>query len=332
MGRSVARWVWLVQMLRGLISKDVCDARSVAGWVWLVQASALLSALVLGIMVLAPVIKTHWEALGFTVFLALLVPYLLILFLARQSGKPLTKALSLALVTEEAGILGLLFPLLHALLWGLPVGACLLLMALQVALVLGTKAAHLAIQKQTGDRPAERGGLTLLGDRLRLGEGVVLTLLGAAVFFGTLFVSFLYTEPIRTRVDANEASTTSALRTVNTAEVTYDNTYNAGYTPTLAELGSPAADAKPDASHADLVDPVLSGTSGGTATSFHKSGYRFVYTPGAADVDGRIRTYTITARPIEYKQSGLRSFFTDQTCVIRQTSEDRPATAKDPPL
>lgn len=145
-------------------------------------------------------------------------------------------------------------------------------------------------------------------------------------------VSVFYGEPMRSRVANNEASTTSSLQTLNTAEVTFASTYNSGVSDGLYRLGAPAT-GQPDVNNADLVDPVLSGRAqGGTSTSFVKSGYRFVYTPGAANPDGRIRTYSITARPIEYKQSGLRSFFTDQTGAIRATAEDRAATARDATL
>src|SRR5881296_3049936 len=70
---------------------------------------------------------------------------------------------------------------------------------------------------------------------------------------------------LRSRIAANEASATATMRTVNTAEVTYASTYNSGFTDTLTRLGAPAAGSQPDASAADLVDPVLSGKTGGTA-------------------------------------------------------------------
>ena len=61
------------------------------------------------------------------------------------------------------------------------------------------------------------------------------------------------------------------------------------------------------------------------------NGYRFTYTPGPGQY-GSIRTYAIVAQPLEYGVSGIRSFFTDQTAIIHATSENRPASANDPPL
>ena len=56
-----------------------------------------------------------------------------------------------------------------------------------------------------------------------------------------------------------------------------------------------------------------------------KDGYTFS-TSGDAD------TFTVNARPLTYGSTGTRSFFSDETGVIRYTREDRPATVEDPPL
>ncbi len=58
-------------------------------------------------------------------------------------------------------------------------------------------------------------------------------------------------------------------------------------------------------------------------------GYRLVYMPGHAAPDGRTRSYTLEARAGNY---GYRSFYTDESGVLRATREQRPANALDPPL
>ncbi len=58
-------------------------------------------------------------------------------------------------------------------------------------------------------------------------------------------------------------------------------------------------------------------------------GYRLVYTPGHAAPDGRTLSYTLEARAGNY---GYRSFYTDESGVLRATREQRPANALDPPL
>jgi beta-alanine degradation protein BauB len=138
-----------------------------------------------------------------------------------------------------------------------------------------------------------------------------------------------------TRITASESNETQAvatLRTYNTAEVTYASTYNLGFTDGLRRLGPPLAGRQPNQDHADLVNPLMAGmTAGGTDRSIVKDGYRFTYTP-AAVAFGMMPTYTITAVPVDFGVSGKRSFFTDQSAVVRSTLENRPATARDNPF
>lgn len=57
--------------------------------------------------------------------------------------------------------------------------------------------------------------------------------------------------------------------------------------------------------------------------------YTLEYTPGKANSEGRVKTFTLLARPGNF---GYLNFYTDETGVSRATSEDRPATAQDPPF
>lgn len=120
---------------------------------------------------------------------------------------------------------------------------------------------------------------------------------------------------------SNQAAAVGSLLTIDTAEVTYSSTYTKGYSPSLAALdGKPSGE--PTAESAELIDEVLG--------RGEKAGYRFVY-KAAPDADGVIRHYTIVARPLKHPGGG-NSYFTDETGVIRMTTEDRDATATDPPL
>ena len=126
---------------------------------------------------------------------------------------------------------------------------------------------------------------------------------------------------------SNESSATSTLRSLNTAMVTYSSTYERGFPDSLGKLGPPLA-GQPDANNADLVDPVMAGRGpGGTSNSFTRNGYKFVFTPGPGP---RITTYVIHADPLERGVSGQRSFYTDETAVIRANAT-APATASDQP-
>jgi prepilin-type N-terminal cleavage/methylation domain-containing protein len=123
---------------------------------------------------------------------------------------------------------------------------------------------------------------------------------------------------LRSKMAANEASAVGSMRTLNTAAVTYSTTYG-GYPASLATLG-PAATAT--STTADLVDSVLaSGT---------KSGYTFTYVAGGADTNGNILSYSITASPVTTGTTGQRSFYTDQSGVIRADANTTATSSSTP--
>lgn len=112
---------------------------------------------------------------------------------------------------------------------------------------------------------------------------------------------------IRSKMAANEASAVQNMRNISTAEYLYASTYGVNFTPTFAALSGTTA--VPDVNNAELIDEVLaSGT---------KSGYSFGYSAGAADALGRINSYVVNAAPLSPGSTGMRYFYTDQTCVIR---------------
>lgn len=115
------------------------------------------------------------------------------------------------------------------------------------------------------------------------------------------------------------AAAASVLRTLNTSLITYATTYpDQGYAPTLRELsGQPDQEPGPD--HAMLLDPAF------LREPAIKNGYEFRY------VRSDSQHYQITATPVQFSE-GSPSFFTDETFVIRRTTESRPANVNDPPL
>jgi hypothetical protein len=175
-------------------------------------------------------------------------------------------------------------------------------------------------------------------------EPKAIRLLGPALLYGFVYLAvpflgaaIILPSVVRSPIAANQAATVGSLRTINTAMVTYDSTYLHGFAPSLAALGppppspagAPAAAASPSCLGAGLIDDILA--SGG------KNGYIFQLSAGPStgkDAQGcatGIQTYSITARPINRK-TGRNSYFTDQSGVIRSTSEDRPATVNDTPI
>jgi type IV pilus assembly protein PilA len=112
---------------------------------------------------------------------------------------------------------------------------------------------------------------------------------------------------LRARMAANESSAVASVRTINTAEVTYNSTYpTVGFAASLATLGG-VTPCTPSSTTACLIDSVL---AGGT-----KSGYTFTEAPGAASVPQT--TYYATATPVTLNQTGIRSFCSFEDAVVR---------------
>ena len=111
---------------------------------------------------------------------------------------------------------------------------------------------------------------------------------------------------IRSKVAANEASAVASLRTINTGEMTYNNTYP-GTFATLSSLGPGAVTCgTPTSANACLIDyPLANATSAATA----KSGYMFQVTQTAA-------TFASEAEPAVPGSTGTRGFCSDQELVV----------------
>jgi type IV pilus assembly protein PilA len=121
---------------------------------------------------------------------------------------------------------------------------------------------------------------------------------------------------LRARIAANESSAVSSIRTMNTAQVTFQSTYpTVGYAATVAALGPSASTGctTPSSTNSCLVDWVVSQASvAGTA----KSGYYFKDTPAAA-LNGMIPGYTLDGLPASVNQTGVRGFCSNEDAVIR---------------
>jgi len=111
---------------------------------------------------------------------------------------------------------------------------------------------------------------------------------------------------LRARIAANESSAVSSVRTVNTAQITYNSSYSTvGFAGTLSSLGGTSC-APASSTSACLIDTQL---AGGT-----KSGYSFSL-GGASGTPNW--TYQIIASPITPNQSGVRYFCSFADAVVR---------------
>jgi type IV pilus assembly protein PilA len=114
---------------------------------------------------------------------------------------------------------------------------------------------------------------------------------------------------------SQETAAIGAIRTLHTAQVQYYSQYGK-YAASLTELGPPTSGAAGPAA-SDLIGNDL---SGGT-----KSGYKFT-------LSGNPGGYVINANPESFGNSGSRTFYSDQSMVIRQNYGQEPATANSPEM
>ena len=122
---------------------------------------------------------------------------------------------------------------------------------------------------------------------------------------------------IHTRMTANETSALKSLQVMNTACVSYLSSYGS-FPHNQSDLGPPT-NGTISKTGADILGSDLA-PSGATVAS--KSGYIFRYTPGAASQSGNINSYTITADPEQYKESGVRRFYTDEKGAVTFTTDN----------
>lgn len=165
--------------------------------------------------------------------------------------------------------------------------------------------------------------------------GLVLGYLGLLIIPVIIVAAIAIPNLLHARVAANEASAVAALRSVNTAAITYAARFENGFPSRLQVLGDGTA-GESTCNHAVMLDPSL--------TSGRKFGYRFTYTPLFPDgatapvispkaaaqgcTSGGASGYTVTADPVQRGTTGQRSFFTDQTGVVRFSGNGKPATAQ----
>ena len=121
---------------------------------------------------------------------------------------------------------------------------------------------------------------------------------------------------LRARMAANESSAVASIRTVTTAQVTYQTAYpTVGYSATLVALGGALSVAcVPSSTTACLLDSVLA--NNGNPAASGKSGYSF--TSGTGTQSGTVNVgYTVLAVPLVANQTGIRAFCAEEDGVVR---------------
>jgi type IV pilus assembly protein PilA len=115
---------------------------------------------------------------------------------------------------------------------------------------------------------------------------------------------------LRSRIAANESSAVSAIRTISTAETTYQSTWGSGFAAGLANLGGPSPCLVATAAAACITDPLLSNPP------FTKSGYVFA-AAGTIPLAGVLNGFELNATPSSVQVTGVRAYCANQTGLIQ---------------
>jgi len=128
----------------------------------------------------------------------------------------------------------------------------------------------------------------------------VITIIGIIASFAIPFLD-------SSKMAARETSAINNVHSLVTAQMNYSLTKGFGnYATTLSTLAT-----------SGYIDSVM-----GSGT---KNGYLYSLSAGGV-------AFSVQARPITYSSTGNRSFFSDESAVIRYNSADAPADTSSPPL
>lgn len=132
-----------------------------------------------------------------------------------------------------------------------------------------------------------------------------------------IILSIALPQMSKSRMHAQEMAGIAQLKTINQAQVQYQSQFGQ-FATSLAQLGPPAsAGAAEGPEAAGLIPASL---AGGTA-----SGYVYAIAPAAGG-------YALTAVPKTFGSTGRRTFYSDQTGIVRENWGQDPATAQSPEL
>lgn len=128
-----------------------------------------------------------------------------------------------------------------------------------------------------------------------------------------IILSIALPQMSKSRMNAQEMAAVAEIGTINKQQIQYYSQYNK-YATSLAQLGPPAASGGAEGPEAAALIP-------GSLASGSAGGYNFTIT---ATTGG----YAVTAIPKTFGSTGRRTFYSDQTAIVRQNWTQEPATEK----
>jgi type IV pilus assembly protein PilA len=119
----------------------------------------------------------------------------------------------------------------------------------------------------------------------------------------------------KARMHTQEMAAIEQIKTIQAAQAMYYSQFGK-FATKLEELGPPAGGPAGTAA-ADLIP--------GDLAKGIKTGYQFILVGGPAG-------YTINANPVTFNSTGRRTFFSDQSHVVRENWGAEPATVNSPEI
>ena len=157
------------------------------------------------------------------------------------------------------------------------------------------------------------GKLQTETDRRRRGFSLIELLIVIAIIL--IIAAIAVPKLDKARMHTQEMAAIQHIRTIHTAQTQYYSQFGR-YAKTLEELGPPASGAAGPAA-ADLIP--------GDLANGEKSGYRFI-------LQATPTGYSLNVNPVAFNSTGRRSFYSDQTLVVRENWGQEPADANSPEI
>ncbi len=149
--------------------------------------------------------------------------------------------------------------------------------------------------------------------RRRLGFSLIELLIVIAIIL--VIVTIAVPQYNKQMMSAHETAAIQAIQTIHAVETQYYSQFGR-YAVSLAELGPPASGAE---------GPAAAGLISKDLAEGKKSGYIFTVTASPTG-------YAVSAVPEAFNSSGRRTFYSDQTLIVRNNWSQEPANVSSPEL